>query len=227
MFRLSITLVFTFACAPLIFAQEDHQYEGGGFVGGSLLAGGFQFPTAVSGSEPGTSRTVGVHYASGYHIGARIGENLGDFWAADLEYSFANQPLRFTNLSPNIQSLSLGHSIHHFSYSVSYLAPVGLDRFRPYGKIGFGGTLFDIHGTSKDEALGLGVKLRDSWKFTLNWGGGFKYLVDDQTVLTFDVKDFVSGIPSYGLPFSAQLVNGQYQPGLSRTGRLHNVQLNV
>src|SRR5689334_15346945 len=135
MFRPIITLVLAFVCAPLIFAQGDHHYEGGVFGGGSFVGEGFQFPTAVFGSEQGTSRTVGVHYASGYQIGARVAENLGDFWAADLEYTFANQPLRFTNLSPNIQSLSLGHSIHRLSYNVSYLVPVGLNRFRPYGKI--------------------------------------------------------------------------------------------
>src|SRR5689334_8933774 len=108
MARLIIILVLTLVCASPIFAQGDHHYDGGFLGGASLVGGDFHFPTAVSGSEQGAYRTVGVHYASGYQIGARVAETLGDFWAADLEYSFANQPFRFTNLSPNIQSLSLG-----------------------------------------------------------------------------------------------------------------------
>jgi hypothetical protein len=99
-------------------------------------------------------------------------------------------------------------------------------RFRPYGKIGAGASLFFIHSSSKDEAAQLGVQLRDSWKFTFSWGGGAKYLIADQLALTFDLKDLISGIPGYGLPLSASVVNGVYQPGLSRSGLLNNWQVN-
>jgi hypothetical protein len=50
-----------------------------------------------------------MHYASGYQIGVRVTQNLGEFAAASLEYNFANQPLRFTNLTPTVQSLSLSY----------------------------------------------------------------------------------------------------------------------
>ena len=70
------------------------------------------------------------------------------------------------------------------------------------------------------------MPLRDSWEFALNLGGGFKYLVDDQAALTFDIKDQISSVPSYGLPRSARVTNGQYIPGISRNGFLNNWQLN-
>lgn len=230
MLRLTAILVLTLACFRPAFAQESYspehrEWEASGFLGGSF-GGNSQFPTTVSGDSQGSSRTVGMHYASGYQIGMRVTQNLGDFWAAALEYNFANQPLRFTNLSPGIQSLSLSHNVHHVSYNVLYLPLSPKQRFRPYGTMGAGAALFYIPGRSKNEALALGLGLRDSWEFAFNWGGGFKYLVQDQFALTFDLKDQVSGIPSYGLPRSAQVINGQYQPGISRSGLLHHWQLN-
>ena len=104
--------------------------------------------------------------------------------------------------------------------------PRRLSRFRPYGKIGTGASLFYIQKSSKREALGRGLELRDSWKFLATWGGGFKYFATDELAFTFDVKDHLSGVPSYGLPSSARKVNGQYQPGVSSTGVMHNWQLN-
>src|SRR5262249_49777393 len=137
-----------------------------------------------------------------------------------------NQPLTFINLSPDIQNLSLNHAVHHFSYNVSYLPLRRLSRFRPYGKIGTGASLFYIEKRSKREALEQGLGLRDSWKFLVNWGGGFKYFVTKGFALTFDAKDHLSSVPSYGLPSSARAVNGQYQPGVGGTGVMHNWQLN-
>jgi hypothetical protein len=202
-------LVFTLACCAPAFAQvygspEYREWEGAGFVGGSFI-GNFEFPTPVVGNVQEGSRTIGMNYASGYQIGVRVTQNLGDFGAAYLEYNFANQPLRFTNLTPTIQSLSLSHNVNHFSYGFSYLPLRPSQRFRPYGAMGAGVALFYILGKSRNEALALGVPLRDSWEFALNLGGGFKYLVEDQAALTFDIKDQISSVPSYGLPRSARV----------------------
>jgi hypothetical protein len=52
-------------------------------------------------------------------------------------------------------------------------------------------------------------------------------MIDDQTAFHFDVKDYLSGVPSYGLPHSAQVVNGVFQPGFASQGVLQNLTLNV
>jgi hypothetical protein len=41
------------------------------------------------------------------------------------------------------------------------------------------------------------------------------------------VKDRISRLPTYGLPPSARVVNGQYQPGISPHGRLQILQVNL
>ena len=230
MFRLGLSLVIVFAGVQAVFGEssyssDDEIWEVSAFGGGSFL-GNFQFPTPVFGKGQDGSQTVGLDYATGYQVGVRLTENLNKFWAADLEYSFANQPLTFTNLSPNIQSLSLGQSVHHFSYNLAYVALPYVRRFRPYAKIGTGASLFHIHNDSKQEALERGLGFRDSWKFLVNWGGGFNYLVHDPVSVTFDVKDNMTGVPSYGLPSKARIVDGHFLPGLSRSGLMNNWQIN-
>jgi opacity protein-like surface antigen len=232
MLRLILALPLVCLCGQVVFAQspyllEHRQWEFSGFAGGSFMSGEDEFVTQVRDNGTAlTTRTVGLRYASGYQIGMRVGENLGDFWTADLEYSFANQPLTFTNLSPTIQSLSVGQFVHHWSYSISYSPASRLKRFRPYAKIGTGATLFFLHGENKELAFQQGLRLQDTWKFLVNWGGGAKYLVHDQVALMFDVKNNMTGVPNYGLPKSASIVNGVFFPGMARHGTLNNWQLN-
>jgi len=232
MLKLGLTLACIFMCVQAAFGQTDalhyRDWETSGFGGGSFMAGPSRFVTQVlsDGSAKGV-RTVGLDYGSGYQFGYRVGENLGQYWAADLEYSFANQPFRMTNVSPTVQEISLGQSVNHFAYSISYIPFPRTSRFRAYGKLGTGTTLFFIHGDSKAEALEQGLRLEDTWKFQVNWGGGMKYLAGDQVSLVFDVKDNLTGVPSYGLPRTARIAaNGQYFPGMATRGLLNNWQLN-
>ncbi len=168
-----------------------------------------------------------MQYSSGYQLGLRVNQNLNDFWGVDLEYSFSDQYLRLTNISPGIQNLSLTQYTHHFSYNVSFLPSPRSERFRPYVDVGVGAALFYIAKPSKKDALDLGLKLRDSWEFLGNVGGGFKYMVQDPLAVTVDLKDRISRIPSYGIPTSAQVVGGQYQPGMALHGLMHNWQFNA
>ena len=230
MLRHSLPLVIVIGSSLAGFAQtsyplEYREYEVSLFAGQSFSSK-FQFPTPVHGSDQEASRTVGLQYAAGPQVGVRISQNVNDFWSVNLEYSFANQDLRFTNISPSIQNLSLTQYIHHFSYNVSFMPLPRTKRFRPYADVGFGTALFYISKPSKEEALDLGLPLRDSWKFLGNVGGGFKYLIQDQFAVTVDLKDRVSLVPSYGIPVSATVVGSQYQPGMSLHGLMHNWQLN-
>ena len=213
-----------------IYAQsfpgpERMDWEGIPSGGGSFVQN-FRIPTSVIGGAA-APRTVGMNFKGGYLVGIRLKQNLDEYWSADLDYTFANAPLEFTNLTPSIQSLTLSHSVQTLTYNVSYQFLEYWKRFRPYVRVGSGATLFYIKSSSKDQAAQLGVPLRDSWKFTFDWGGGFKYQLGPQVAVTFDMRDLVSGIPGYGLPLSASIVNGQYQPGLSRSGLLHQGQINL
>jgi hypothetical protein len=230
MLKRMIMLSFAIACARPAVAQEgsspEHrQWEASGFTGGSLGTN-FRLPTTVFGSDQESSRTVGMRQASGYLIGARITDNFKESWSGDLEYTFGHENLSFTNLSPDIQSLSLTQYTHRFSYNVSYLPLPPVKRFRPYGDVGVGSALYLLPGQSKEIALSQGLKLQDTWVFLVNCGGGFRYLLADQFAFTLDLKDRLSNVPSYGLSNAARVVNGQYQPGMHTHGVAQSWQLN-
>jgi hypothetical protein len=228
-----MSLLLLCACVETVAAQtqtyypfEDvhRQWETAGFAGVSTIEE-HSFLTPIDGGALGF-QNVGLRYASGYQIGWRINENLGDFWNSNLEVSFANQPLTFTNLSPSVPSLSLSHSVTHFTYAMSYLPRARDKRFRPYASIGTGAALFYITSSSKEFALQQGVPLRDNWNFVGLFGGGFKYLTADHVAVSFDVRDNLTSFPTYGLSPTATVVNGQLLPGFNPRGTMQNWQLN-
>jgi opacity protein-like surface antigen len=228
----SFALAFLIATAfqmPAI-AQDKPEYrdwEASGFTGGGF-ARDFQFATPVLEAGQQTSRTVGMKYSSSYQVGARLTQYLKDSWAADLEFSFSNLPLTFTNLAPGVQSLSLSQYLYSFSYNVSYHFSPRSRRLRPYATAGSGALLFFLPQSSKVAArASTGLELRDSWKFTANWGGGVSYLVRDQVAIRAEALDRISGLPSYGVPSEARVTNGQYQPGMARRGLTNTWQINL
>lgn len=207
--------------AQTVFLPSHRAWEFSVFGGGSFI-GDRQFPTPVTGSSQETLRTVGLHYGTGPQLGVRMSEIRWDHWGADFDYSYSNQPLTFTNLSPDIPSLGLGHSIHRFIYDVDYYPFDRRSRLRPFAFAGAGVSLFYLDGSSKSSAASLGVHLEDQWKFTFSWGGGVKYLVMDHIAFSFRFADNVTGVPGYGLPRSANEVGGRFVPGFTPDGYQHN-----
>src|SRR5215471_4474509 len=205
MWRLVLIFALSYpvsALAQTFLPPHYRDWEITGFTGGSFI-GDYHFSTPVFGSNLESTRTIGVNYGLGYQLGFRLTENVNDYWATDLEYSFTRQNVRFTNLSPDLASLSVKNDVHHIVYNVLYLPFPRENRFRPYAGGGFGAALFVTPGKASNEALQRGLELHDSWRFLVNVGGGFKYLIIDQFAVVFDVKDSISRLPSYGLSGSA------------------------
>jgi hypothetical protein len=215
--------------AKTALAQSDEpeyrEWEVAGFTGASF-AGDYHFTTAVVGSGSETARRVGMKWSPGYLIGVRINQYFREYWQADLEYSFALQNVRFTNISPDNPTISINNYIHHIDYNVGYMPLRGDKRFRPYFNVGTGAVLFFLNGTSLAGARAQGLNLRQStWQFLVNWGGGAKYLIVDQFAVSFDVKDSYTGIPKYAIPSTSQVINGQFIPGVAIGGAMHNWQV--
>ncbi len=201
-------------------------WEASFFYGGSFLGSG-AYTTPVSGSSQGSSRAVGLRYASGYLLGASVTTNRWDHAGASLEYSFSNQPVTFTNLSDSVPSLSLGHSIHRFAYNVLYYPWDRSKRLRPYAFGGPGVSLFYIKGSSKDAAAAQGISLSDPWKFTMNWGGGVKYLVKNHAAAVLQFSDSICGVPGYGLPSSGKVGTAGYTAGFRPDGLMNNWMISI
>jgi len=182
--------------------------------------------TPVEGQS--SARPVGLDYKSGFLLGGRITQNLGSHFGAELEYSFADQPLDFIDLTPTLPNLKVDHNIHSIIYSVLVYPFDRSKRLRPYGTIGGGTSLFYIGTDSKNNAAAQGVVLKDSWKFAFSFGGGIKYLITNKLGVRADVRDQMTGVPDYGLPdVSPLLQNGGIGPAFRNAGTLHNLIVNV
>ena len=193
------------------------------FLGGGSFLGSGTYSTPVDNSGQSSSRAVGLKYDTGYSLGAAITENRWQHWGMTLEYNFANQPITFSNLSDSIPSLRLGHLIHRFAYDVLYYPLDRHQKLRPYLFAGPGVSLFYIKGSSKNEATALWVSsLSDPWKFTMNWGGGVKYLFKKPVAALFQFSDSISGVPGYGLPETGSVGSGGYSPGFRPDGLMNN-----
>jgi opacity protein-like surface antigen len=157
-----------------------------------------------------------------------VTQNLGEYFGAELEYSFADQPLDFKNLRPSLPTLGVKHNIHSIIYSVLIYPFDRLGRLRPYGTIGGGTSFFYIGKDSKNKAAAQGIVLKDRWKLAFSFGGGVKYLLTHNLGVRVDVRDQITGVPNYGLPdTSPALPGGEIGAAFRADGRVHNWILNV
>lgn len=213
---------FAFAQQP--YSSENREWGATGSAG-YTFARNYHFLTPVIGSDTESSRTVGMRFKPGWLVAVRVTQNVGEHASADLEYSFADQDVTLTNISPTVPSFHFTNATHDMAYNWSYLPLSRSKRFRPYGLLGAGAVLFWVPGSSSREALALNFNLRSSWEFLANAGGGLRYLVMDHFALALDVKDRISRVPSFGIPRAAQVVDGQFQPGMSKHGVFNNWQI--
>lgn len=204
-----------------VFEFAHGEWEASVFAGGSFI-GSSTHKTPVEGSTTQSSRIVGLSYGTGSQLGLRVTDDEWQHWGTAAEYSFSNQPLTFTNLSDSIQSLGLGSAIHRFSYDILYYAQDRDHKLRVFAFVGPGVSLFHIKGSGKEIAEAQGIHLTDPWKFTMNWGGGAKYLLRNQVAASIQFNDSVSGIPRYGLPETGRVVSGVFVPGFHPKGLLNN-----
>jgi opacity protein-like surface antigen len=225
MVRYLLLLITAFTCipalaqAPVVIPPESEKWEFSIFAGSSHR-GGDVFATPGEGTG---ARNVGLDFASGYMVGARITENLGQRLGAELDYTLANQPLQFTDLAPGLPSLGLSHRVHGITYTILVYGTGRRSGLRPYAAVGPGVALYETYGDSENRAIAQGLTLKDRWKFGMSLGGGVKYHLRREFGFRADIKDFITGVPDLGLPQTATPTS----PGFRSDGRLHNWQLSI
>jgi len=186
----------------------------------------YKFRTVVAGGDEPSPGVVEMQFSSGYRMGARATQHLGENFSASVEYGFTRQALRLTNVIQRLPYLNMGHYVHSFTYNVAFSPMTRDERFRPHVELGTGALWFHISERGRTEAQDRDLRLEDSWEVVFNYGVGFKYLVSDRFALTADFKGRLSDIPTYGLPTSTRRVNGQFEPAITTHGVMHALQLN-
>ena len=226
----AVSLFPTFFSAPRgaqAQSKPEHRaFEFSVFGGGSFIGDG-QYATSVLGTTPAASRVVGLRYGGGYLFGASLTENRYRHVGATLEYTFSNQPVRFTNLVNQPSSVGLSHSVHRFAYELLYYPLDRSARLRPYVFAGPGITLFRVAQDSILAGTAASRRLSDPWKFSMSWGGGAKYLIQDRWAVSVQFTDSVSGVPRYGLPGAAYYSGATLVPGFRPKGYLHQKLISI
>lgn len=209
------------APAQVVSPTRPDQWEFSGFFGVASLEGASSFLSQVA---DGSANLVTLESEPGYLVGVRVTENLGKFFGAELEYSFANQPATFANLSAILPSFNLSQRVHTITYNgVVYLTPRG-SKIRPYGTAGVGASLFQLTDDTDNRGVLEGLDLRDRWKLAVSWGGGVKVYSGRRWGFRLDFRDTVTGVPDYGIPRMSQVVNGLPTPAFRPDGLFHRLQ---
>jgi opacity protein-like surface antigen len=223
---LMLVLIIPMAAHAQTLAETHRRWELGIFGGTSTISNR-NSTVQVAGNSGQASRTVKMEFASGSDLGIRVMENLGQHWAAALEYSFSNQPLKLSGLSDPAPSFHLKQSVHRISYDILYLPRSRYERLRPFVFAGPGVALFYVRENSRSAASALNMNLTSPWKATFNWGGGAKYLFMNHLAAAAQITDSISTVPRYGLPKAASLSSNIFTPGFNPSGLMHNWRLSA
>ncbi len=218
---LLLSLNFGSISAQIPVAPEEDKWEFSAFFGVSQL-GDRGFLTPIEG---GGSKTVNLSYDPGYALGMRITENLGRKIGAELEYSYIDNSLSFSNLSDLVPTLNVKQRIHKIVYSI-LVYPLGRKgRIQPFGSFGGGTSFFQIADDS--EAIQNAVILKDRWQLAASFGGGVKIPLSGPWGFRVDVRDQITSVPDFGLPAIAPAFQANSGAGLLPDGLFHNWQIDA
>ena len=158
---------------------------------------------------------------NGILLGARITQNLGNYFAAEFDYTFSDHSGTFNNPTPSTPALDLDQTTHSFFYNLLFYARDPYKSLRPYVSGGVGATLYALDGSIKSTSKQLGFSMNNNWKAGLRVGGGVKYKLSDKIGVRVDLSDQLSDVPSYGMPSVVPVPGAGYSP----SGTLHNIQM--
>jgi len=164
---------------------------------------------------------------NGLLLGARITQNLGRHFAAEMDYTFADHKGKFNNPTPLSATLNLDQTTHSFFYDILLYVTDSSSRLRPYVSGGGGATYFALDGSIKDLSQQMGFSMKNCWELGLRVGGGIKYRLSEKIGVRADFKDQISDSPSYGLPPYIPVVDSIPGGGFAPSGTLHNMQMSV
>jgi opacity protein-like surface antigen len=139
----------------------------------------------------GTSNDVQLN--NGFRFGFRFCFNQGDHFGHEVQYAYSRTHLQF-NDQPG--SSPLGMAIHQGGYNfLGYLTKEG-SKIRPFGTAGVQFSNFVQPGASATYGGGEN-------KFGFNYGAGVKVRVGPKFGVRLDVRQYVSGKPSFGLAMTS------------------------
>jgi opacity protein-like surface antigen len=139
----------------------------------------------------------------GVRGGVRFGVDGLRHWGQDITYSYGINAAKI-RVNQNGE-FAFTSRTHQFAYNaVFYPARLNTSKAIPYITAGAGGTFFTLSQVSINQAFAQGLgTLKNHVSFTFNVGGGVRVQFNDNVGIRFDVRDWMSHPPRYGIPESS------------------------
>jgi len=147
----------------------------------------------------GTTQSFGgsaddVQLNSDWRFSFRFGFNQGNHFGHEIQYAYNRTQLQFNLASPVVKD---GMAFHQGGFNfLYYLLTTDKAKIRPFATAG---VMFDDFVPPGNSATSGG----GSNKFGANFGGGVKVHVKGIWAARFDIREYVSGKPSFGLPLTS------------------------
>jgi hypothetical protein len=198
--RFCPSLAILFLIAAPVFAQTRYRFE---------LFGAGNFPKDEDffiGLPQFSPPIEGAHeYSAGVRGGIRVGVDFKKHWGEDIVYSFGTNASRIINFTSGAR-FPLNEQLHQFAVNALWY-PGGVDDRRkifPYVTAGAGGIFFVLKAETVNAALEAGLgNLHTENLFAFNAGGGIRLRLTRHLGARYDVRDYMTRAPRFGLPESS------------------------
>jgi opacity protein-like surface antigen len=195
-----LVVIFVSLCilAPSARAQTYYRFE---LYGSANIPRDKDFEISMPQST--TPLEGKLQMSPGVRGGVRLGVDGLRHWGQDITYSYGINAAKI-KVNPNGE-FAFTSRTHQFAYNAVFY-PVGLNRSKaiPYVTAGAGGTFFTLSQKSINEAFAEGLgNLKNHVSFVFNVGGGVRIQFNDKVGIRFDVRDWMSHPPRYGIPASS------------------------
>lgn len=129
-----------------------------------------------------------VQFTNGFRFGFRFGFNMGEHFGHEVQYAYSRTQLKFN--TPPVSEL--GMAIHEGGYNFLAYATPEESRIRPFATGGVEFANYVPPGSSATYGGG-------STKFGFNYGGGVKMRVSGPWAVRFDIRQYSTPKPDFGL----------------------------
>ena len=215
---LAMTTVSWAQVRPL---SDRDKWEMTFLAGVGHLAGGGHFTTEA---DLGSPRKVVLDTDAGFLLGLRIGENLGRFFGAEVEYTWGRHSGNLRDLTPAMPGFELEQSVHNFLYSGLFHLKPRWSRLRPFAIVGAGAALFTPSSASRAAGAAAGLDMKHRWKFAVGLGGGLNWDLKGPWRLRLEFRDRITGVPDYGSSRPGNGADAEQTPALRPQGLFHGLQ---
>jgi opacity protein-like surface antigen len=152
------------------------------------------------------TRLFETQFQNGIKIGVRGTFNVGEHWGAEGTYSFSSNGLQVRGVAPTTVQ-DYGVHLHQFTGNALYFFTASGKSFRPFVTAGLGVSRYSPTSDAKlaaaQDFLGQPAVLASTSAFDFNFGAGIERKPWDHFGVRLDFRDYVTGIPRFGLPETA------------------------